>query len=230
MDLLAAEDPPETLPFDDADVRAIVYVTDGEDNACVATESDVTTHAEDTRVRLYPVSYSPNGETVNTASLITLAKESGGHLYAAGTAEGLTKILGSEKSLVLDNLTLIGTNSARFQIRNIGTSSLAFSVRAGDDTEFITGINPHLQKYPETARPSRSALIRRTSRPSRPTEEISSFRALLATAPQSSALRQTWTIPWPRISAVSLRDEPGTIWRNCKIRLCSPTSHRSSQT
>ncbi|MBI2421602.1 MAG: hypothetical protein HYV27_02150 [Candidatus Hydrogenedentes bacterium] len=220
MELLEAEDPPETLPFDDADVRAIVYVTDGEDNASVATLSDVTTTAEESRVRLYPVSYSPNGETVNTADLITVSRDSGGHLYTAGTAEGLTAILGGEKSLVLDSLTMSGANTASFQIHNMGASSFSFNVRAGNDTEFVTGINPSSGNVS----PGNSQTITVNLDPTDyPALERTEGEILITSGAGTGSAVIQFT---PNIDnslaediSVALRDEPGTLWRELQNQI-----------
>src|SRR5690606_18076506 len=97
---LAAEDAEDVLPFDDADRRAIVFISDGKDNSSTQEASAVVSAARDQRVRLYPLTYSA-GVSVNYPDMIHLADETGGHLYRAGNADNLTAFLGHRRSLVL---------------------------------------------------------------------------------------------------------------------------------
>ena len=142
MTLLAAEDPAETLPFDDADVRAIVYITDGVDNASAANESEVETLSEELRVRLYPVAYTPNGQRINYADLLLQATESGGHLYYVNDVSGLTTVLASTKSLVLEPSQLTGTNVAYCNVGNIGSANLTWTAQVTLGDDWITSIDP----------------------------------------------------------------------------------------
>ena len=96
--ILAAEDAADVLPFDEADIRSIVFVTDGRDNASVNDAGTVVDAARDNRVRLYPLGY---GDRVNSADLISMASETGGHLYSAGDAANLSRILGDEETGLL---------------------------------------------------------------------------------------------------------------------------------
>ena len=63
--IIEAADDDNALPFDDADVRAVVYISDGFDNASVNSVTEVSDLAQEQRVRFYPVIYSANGEAVN---------------------------------------------------------------------------------------------------------------------------------------------------------------------
>ncbi|MDZ4857626.1 MAG: VWA domain-containing protein [Candidatus Hydrogenedentes bacterium] len=81
------------LPFDDADVRALIFVSDGRDTSSIASLDETITHAVNNRVRLYPIGF---GQNVNAAPLIQLATETGGHYYAAPTAAELVNLLQSE--------------------------------------------------------------------------------------------------------------------------------------
>ena len=78
------------LPFDDADVRAVVFVTDGRDTSSIKTAEELSTLAKDSRVRLYPIGF---GDNVNSAPLVKLAADSGGHYYVAATSAALTSLL-----------------------------------------------------------------------------------------------------------------------------------------
>jgi len=82
-----------TLPFDDTDVRALIFISDGRDTSSIATLEECITQATDNRVRLYPIGF---GQNVNAAPLIQLATETGGHYYAAPDASALVDLLQSE--------------------------------------------------------------------------------------------------------------------------------------
>lgn len=142
MGVLQEEDPEETLPFDDADVRAVVYITDGVDNASAASQNDVLAFAEETRVRLYPVAYSANGEAINSADLVVQASDSGGHLYYANRVEDLTRVLGSERSLVLEPSGLSGSNLVYFNVANIGVNNLDWSLGVTLGQDWISSVAP----------------------------------------------------------------------------------------
>lgn len=142
MSVIAAEDPDETLPFDDADLRAIVYITDGVDNASAANENDVETLAEELRVRLYPVAYTPQGQAVNYADLLLQASKSGGHLYYVNDVTGLTSVLGSTAGLVLEPSTLSGTNVAYFNVTNISAANLTWNTQITFGGDWIASVDP----------------------------------------------------------------------------------------
>lgn len=138
---LAAEDPPETLPFDDADIRAVVFVTDGQDNSSTEDASSVQQLAYDSRVRLYPVSYAPNSP-VNLADMITSAAETGGHLYNAGNVRNLGAILGNLKGLVLEPQASPGPSQLAFDVVNGGTTTLTWTLSQEKAGSWISSIAP----------------------------------------------------------------------------------------
>ena len=127
-EILEAEDPAETIPFDDADVRAVVFISDGWDTSSVNELKDTVDYAQDARVRLYPVGFS-GGETVNNASLVTLATETGGHVYYAPEVRSLDEILANEKGLALDGTTgpLAGLGGT-FDICNTSLSAFSWTI------------------------------------------------------------------------------------------------------
>ena len=86
-------------PLDDADVRALVFITDGRDTSSSITLNEATTAAKDARVRLYPVGF---GEKVDGVTLQQLATDSGGHYYIAPDVEAL-------EALFVDDPDLPGT-------------------------------------------------------------------------------------------------------------------------
>ncbi|MDQ1258072.1 MAG: hypothetical protein QG656_2681, partial [Candidatus Hydrogenedentes bacterium] len=127
-DLLTAEDPPETLPFDDADIRAVVVVTDGWDTSSVNDVGATSTYAQDRRVRVYPIGFG-GGATVNNSALVKLAAETGGHVYYAPTAESMGELLANDKGLALANATVdTATLDASFDVCDVGTKALPWSI------------------------------------------------------------------------------------------------------
>ncbi|HEX73062.1 MAG TPA: VWA domain-containing protein, partial [Candidatus Hydrogenedentes bacterium] len=137
---LAAEDAEDVLPFDDADIRAIVFITDGQDNASVADADNVKGAATDARVRLYPVGYSAGGP-VNNKDMLVLASETGGHLFTAGNVRNLTRLLGNEKGLSLESADG-GLNTVRFRVVNVGETTLLWNAVVEDGSPWITNLSP----------------------------------------------------------------------------------------
>jgi len=128
MDSLVAEDPSGTLPFDDADVRAVVFITDGKETVRGSTIAGLENKAEETRTRLFPVAYSPNGDVAPLADLIVAAESSGGHLYTASSVANLPAVLGTRSTMEVVAATTDAPNRARFIIRNIGNTPFTYSV------------------------------------------------------------------------------------------------------
>ncbi len=103
---LADEDSAAVLPFDEADVRAVVFISDGYDTSSVQTLDDTFKQAQDQRVRLYPLGFAGSSNEINYAGLVQLAEETGGHPYfvvgeESGTGEGrdLGYFLGTGQSV-----------------------------------------------------------------------------------------------------------------------------------
>jgi hypothetical protein len=94
--LLMASRDINVLPLNDADVRALVFITDGRDTSSITTASDVVDLARDLRVRLYPIGF---GDTVDSVSLQEMALETGGHYYAAPTEADLRRLLADDPQL-----------------------------------------------------------------------------------------------------------------------------------
>ncbi len=142
ISLLDTQDPPELLPFDDADVRALVFITDGEDNASVANISDVISQAEESRVQLFPIAYKPNSDPIDIGDLITMAKDSGGYLYTAENVRELVRLLGSERDMTLGRTPQNVVNRARFTVENIGTTAFTWAANVAEGTNRIGPIHP----------------------------------------------------------------------------------------
>jgi hypothetical protein len=114
------------LPFDDADVRALVVVSDGRDTSSVNEVGDLIDFAseEEGRTRIYPIGF---GENVNSADLLKLAVETGGHYYAAPTSQRLASVLGTadgpgtlwedlNNQVVLTYLTLFQIDDHKYSV------------------------------------------------------------------------------------------------------------------
>lgn len=82
--------------FDDADVRALVFISDGRDTSSVEDLQSTATLVQDARVRLYAIGY---GQNVKSAPLIELATKSGGHYYSAANSGELRNLLANESAL-----------------------------------------------------------------------------------------------------------------------------------
>jgi hypothetical protein len=139
---LVGEDPPEVLPFDDADVRAVVFLTDGQDNSSKETADSVSKFAKDNRVRLYPVGYAPKS-SVDTGALLTVAADTGGHFYGAGDPTNLAKLLGNEFGLVLDPADNPATDKLAFDVTNTGTATLNWTIVPDGTVPWITSVAPN---------------------------------------------------------------------------------------
>jgi hypothetical protein len=163
VDALVRQDPIE-LPFDDADVRAIVIISDGNDTSSELTDSAVTEIANAGRVRVYPLTF---GDSVNLAPLVTMAKSTGGHLFNVIEPRTLGDFLGTataegqiwhdlQRQVVLTYITLLDMSAtynigASFLEENGGTISGSFSrdsiffpgdFRQGQISLSTTGITP----------------------------------------------------------------------------------------
>lgn len=125
---LEAEDPSGTLPFDDADVRAVIFITDGKETVSGNTVTGVDAMAEESRTRLYPVAYSPNGDPAPLADLIVAAESSGGYLYTAGSVQNLSTVFGTRSDMEVLASTSAVPDTAAFTIRNVGTSSFTYEI------------------------------------------------------------------------------------------------------
>ncbi len=139
---LVAEDPAEVMPFDDADVRAVVFITDGQDNSSKQTADAVGTLAKDSRVRLYPVGYAPKS-AVDTGDLMTVANKTGGHFYSAGDATNLVKLLGNENGLVLESAANPGTDKLAFDVVNGGKTTLNWTIVADGSLPWVSSVEPN---------------------------------------------------------------------------------------
>ncbi len=125
---LAGADADDVLPFDDADLRALVLITDGQDNASLNNATAVDTAADEARVRIFPLVYS-GGESVDLGPMLLAASNSGGHFYNAGEADKLPGLLVNDKALALQAGDSATDNAAvNFSVVNESTSSFTWHV------------------------------------------------------------------------------------------------------
>ncbi|GMV94620.1 MAG: hypothetical protein AMXMBFR82_43980 [Candidatus Hydrogenedentota bacterium] len=154
------------LAFNDTDVRAVVFISDGRDTSSVATVDEVITAAQDRRVRLYPIGF---GENVRASALIQMATETGGHYYPAPTVADLVNLLQNEimggpgapgkiatelqRQVVLTYISLFQEGSHNYLItgnyqglegsfQKDAVIALGGDVRAGQLALHTTGIQP----------------------------------------------------------------------------------------
>lgn len=128
--LLENDDASVVLPFDEADVRSVVFVTDGHDTSSVNELSDVIDFAQDARVRLYPIGFSGRfSNPVNTEALLPLAAETGGHAFYAPQVSDLTRLLDTEEGLFFGRVTYsLSARTGTIPIQNNTTSNMAWQV------------------------------------------------------------------------------------------------------
>jgi len=128
VDLLVNDDPAHLLPFDEADVRSIAFVSDGWDTSSVTTDAELIDTAEDLRVRLYPIGFSGRlSNPVNNGVLIKLAQDTGGHAYYAGELNDLARVLGQEDGLAFGPTAIdADAGTATLQLRNLGNTTLTW--------------------------------------------------------------------------------------------------------
>lgn len=136
--VLAADDPAGTLPYDEADVRSVVFVSDGWDTSSVTELTTLIDEAKAKRVRFYPIGFtgslaSPTNDTV----LTTLAQETGGHQYKAAELSDLTSLLDTETPLTFGKAQVdLASRSTVFPVRNNGDA--AFVYTATKDVAWLT--------------------------------------------------------------------------------------------
>lgn len=216
---LVAEDSDNTLPFDDADVRSIVFITDGYDNASSVELSQVTSTAKDNKVRLYPLGYSPSG-AINSADLLVMAEDTGGHLYTAQKVKDLTKLLANEKTLTIEAGEAAAPDQVLFNIGNIGDAALTWQISGMADAPWITGVNPSQG----TILPGGSAPVTVSVNPEIVSTGILNQAVLNITSNNGSGTATvslvTQGVP-PAINSLKLdvRDEPGTVWGELENQL-----------
>lgn len=216
---LAAADPPGTLPFDDADVRAIVMISDGKDNASAVQPSTAIGNAKDNRVRLYTLTYGdPN--SINLADLLTAAEDTGGYVYRAADTEGLVELLGNVRGLVLEPVASAGTDTAQFSIVNAGSTDLSWELGSvpnwltvvpasgtlvsGERITVSVTANPAAFTTPPPLRVAEAPLTLSSSNGSGTVRVRAQF-----TADMSAAESIT----------LALTDEPGRLWQDLRNQL-----------
>lgn len=155
---LASEDPPGTLPFDDADVRSVVFISDGKDTSSIAKLDETIKTAQDNRVRLYPIGYSGRtSNPVNSEVLIQLASETGGHNAIAPEINDLTALLDTTNWLTFNKVGVnLSTWRATVPIRNAGESSITW--RALESLPWLSVV-PSGGSVPPLARDDQGTIV-----------------------------------------------------------------------
>lgn len=214
VDRLVAEDAKNPLPFDDADVKSIVFISDGWDNASTIDASNVQEKAHDNLIRLYPLGFASGG-AINTADLVTLAKETGGHLYIANDVDGLVQLLGNEKALVLRPDVESQPNDVTFYIYNEGAGNIGWQVGASDLPAWVLGVEPSQGTIPSKG----NTKVKVKTNPT-----LATPGAIVGAELPLTSNNGTGTIRLQGVSTagvwesltVALEDEPGRIWKELK--------------
>jgi len=137
-DALVHEDPSDVLPFDDADIRAVFFVSDGWDTSSGKRIDEVIKYARDSHVRFFPLGYSGRlSNPVNSGKLIALAAETGGHAYYAPEMPDLARLLDTNKGLAFGRTDVAPKErQAVLHIRNI--ASTAYTWYATNNLTWLT--------------------------------------------------------------------------------------------
>lgn len=122
---LVREDPSDVLPFDDADIRAVFFVSDGWDTSSTKRMDEIIEFARNSHVRFYPLGYSGRlSNPVNGGKLIALAAETGGHAYYAPEMPDLARLLDTGKGLAFGRTDVNAQErQATLHIRNIAAAA-----------------------------------------------------------------------------------------------------------
>lgn len=220
MERIVAEDAQDTLPFDEADVRGVLFVTDGVDNSSTGQADDIVTYARDNRVCLYPLVYNV-GSPINYDDVITLADESGGHFYNAGNPENLVTMLGHRSSLVLTPVSR-GTsdpdNMIAFKVANAGKTTLSWTIVPEENYSWLEPTVP----ISGSTVPGGESLVSVTVAPEYLNTPLREGRAVLvinSTDGEGSAVVSLSVaddgVTINRL-AVDLYDTPGDIWNDLR--------------
>jgi len=218
IEYMASEDPEETLPFDDADIRALIFISDGQDNASEADLGEVTDLARDNRVQLYPLGYSP-GVHANTGDMVLLAEESNGHFYGAGDVRNLQNLLASERPLVLESASETAANAVHFRIGNLGQASVAWSTQIEPGANWISSVSPGSG----STAPGGSTLVRVNLNPQlAPANRTVEGNVYVQSAGGNAEVTIRMTVDAANTITdleVGLRDEPGAIWKDLRNQI-----------
>ena len=146
-----AEDAAGLLPFDETDIRSVIFISDGWDTSSSHTPSDTTTFAKDNRIRLYPIGFSGSSAApVNDANLIPMGTDTGGHVYHALEAADLAKLLDTERGMSFGAMHVdLRAGTVTLEIRNKSANPLTWNIV--NIPNFITvspasGTTPPLQR------------------------------------------------------------------------------------
>ena len=215
---VVAQDPAEVLPFDDADVRAVVFVTDGRDNSSTRTSDAVTSYAKENHVRLYPVGYAPKS-AVDTATLLTAAKDSGGHFYRASDATKLVNLLGNENGLVLEPVANPAADKIAFDIVNESKATLNWTILPDGALPWISSVAPNAGSTVPGARTRVTVTVNPAGAGAPPLHEVGG--ALLVHSDNGEGAAVVYMTLDNSNTAVTkltseVYDDPGVIWADLR--------------
>ncbi len=214
VQLLVAEDSGDALPFDEADLRAVLFITDGVDNSSVTELNTLVDDAKEARVRLYPLGYAPM-ESVNMADMLVMAEETGGALYNAGDIQGLLDLLANNQGLALDTANTTAPNAVAFQVANVSTTPLVWSLDGHEGVPWIQDVSPVSGIL--NGRASQTVTV--TLDPSAASGIVEQPLSLTSQRGEATALLRLDQSSVPAAISLSLHDEPGLVWEELQNQL-----------
>ena len=217
IDRLMAEDSKNPLPFDDADVKSIVFITDGWDNASTVDASNIQNKAHDNLIRLYPLGFASGG-SINNADLIQLATETGGHLYVANDVNKLVQLLGNQKSLVLRPDLQSSGNDLSFFIYNEGDGNLGWQADLSKLPKWISEITPSQGTIPSKG----NVKVTVKTQPGLADADVVVTSEIPITSNDGDGVIKvsgvSKTVGWESVS-IGLDDGAGRIWEELKNQM-----------
>lgn len=213
VEQIAREDSPETLSFDDADVRALVLLTDGQDNASTIDASAAGKAASDNRVRVFPLVYSL-GKVSQAGDLMQMAVDTGGHFFNVGEVSSLSKLLDNSQGLTLEEQSST-SGSVSVAINNASDATLTWSISGQSDYAWLAnGISPAANAT--GIGPGGSDVVTITVAPDKLTAGVTNTAELLVNSNNGTGIIALAVTPAagggaPAITA-TLRDAPGQLW------------------
>lgn len=214
VELLAAEDSGDALPFDEADVRAVLFITDGVDNSSTTELGGLIDAANEARVRLYPLGYAPM-ESVSTADMLSLAEGTGGTFYNAGDVEGLLELLANNQGLALNEAGTTIPNAVAFQVANVTTTPLSWTLTGYTNVDWIQDVSPASGILNGTA----SQTVTVTLDPTAATGIVEQTLDISSARGNAEAVLRLDQSSAPATISVALRDEPGLVWEELQNQL-----------
>lgn len=217
VDVLEAEDSGDALPFDEADVRALLFITDGVDNGSVADLNTAISTAQDARVRLYPLAYAPM-EPIDSADLLVMAEDTGGTFYGEDDVDGLLRLLSSADGIALERQETAIPNALVFRATNQGEIGLDYFVEGADEVDWLT-----VSQQVGFLSPGESDLITITLTPQNaPADAVEHILTVASARGEATVTVRMDVAPGGASvedASLSLRDQLGTVWNDLQNQL-----------